>query len=102
MPLNAVQTGRPRRPVDADEQRALEEVSSSVIYDSNREYYQSNMQYAMGLKCIACGDRNGARQHFEACLQIPALESPGRSWTRAYLARMDRDPNWPDWIEKQQ
>jgi serine/threonine protein kinase len=86
---------------DWDEQHALKEISSPG-YQFNMPYCQSNLQYAMGLECIACGDRGGAHQHFEACLQIPSLESPSRAWAQAYLARMDRDPNWPDWIKKQQ
>jgi hypothetical protein len=78
-----------------DEQRALKEVSSSVTS-------QSTMHNFMGLERLACGDRDGARRHFNECLDTPSYGSPGRSWARAYLAHMDRDPNWPDWIEKQQ
>jgi hypothetical protein len=78
-----------------DEQRALKAVSSSVID-------QCNVHYLMGTERLACGDRDGARRHFEECLKIPSLDTPARAWARARLARMDRDPNWPDWIEKQQ
>jgi hypothetical protein len=60
------------------------------------------MQSFMAFKSLACGDRDGARRHFEECVNIPALENPIRAWAHARLARMDRDPNWPDWIEKQQ
>jgi len=78
-----------------DEQRALKEASSSV---NNL----SNMHAVMGMERIACGDRDGARRHFEASLKNTSLDSGVRAWARARLARMDRDPNWPDWIEKQQ
>jgi hypothetical protein len=59
------------------------------------------MHYIMGMKRLASGDRDGARRHFEDCLQTPHFETSGRAWARARLDRMDRDPNWPDWIEKQ-
>jgi serine/threonine protein kinase len=78
-----------------DEQRALIAVSPSVIF-------QSNVHYFMGIERVAYGDRDGARRHFKECVETPSFGSVSRSWARAYLARMARDPNWPDWIEKQQ
>jgi serine/threonine protein kinase len=78
---------------DWNEEQALNQVSSSA-------YFQSTMHYAMGMERVACGDRDGARRHFEECLKLASFESISRAWARARLARMDRDPNWPDWIEK--
>jgi serine/threonine protein kinase len=79
---------------DWDEQRALKVVSASVNNS------QPKMHYAMGIERIAFGDRDGARRHFEECLKTPFFTSFSRDWAQARLARMDRDPNWPDWIEK--
>src|SRR5207253_2193055 len=73
---------------DWDEQRALKEVSSSV---NN----QSSMHNVMAMERIACGDRDGARRHFEASLKTASFDSAGRAWAQARLARMDRDPDWP-------
>jgi serine/threonine protein kinase len=80
---------------DWDEEKALKQVASSVTY-------QATMHFSIGMNRIAYGDRDGARQHFEACLKTASFDSVTRAWAQARLARMDRDPNWPDWIEQQQ
>ena len=45
------------------------------------------------------GDRAGARECFQKCAD-PALTLAYDEWhwSRAFLSRMDQDPQWPRWI----
>jgi serine/threonine protein kinase/tetratricopeptide (TPR) repeat protein len=52
----------------------------------------------IGIRQLADGDRAGARRHFEACLALHYPHFFGYLESRAFLARMDRDPEWPNWI----
>lgn len=77
-----------------DEQRALEEVSTSILQECV-------MHYAIGMQRLAASDRAAARARFEQCIQTGAYIEFEYWWAKGYLARMERDPSWPAWIENQ-
>jgi hypothetical protein len=52
----------------------------------------------IGIRQLADRDRAGARRHFEACRALHYPYFYGYLESRALLARMDRNPDWPDWI----
>ena len=55
--------------------------------------------WLIGCVQLGAGDRKGARLHFEACVATHCYSQlliP--HGCRAYVARMNRDPNWPPWI----
>jgi hypothetical protein len=47
---------------------------------------------------LAEGDRAGARKHFSLSVRTGVFTFFEHRWSRAFLARMDRDPAWPPWI----
>jgi serine/threonine protein kinase/tetratricopeptide (TPR) repeat protein len=53
----------------------------------------------IGIRQLADGDRAGARRHFEACMALHYPYFYGYLESRALLARMDKDPTWPPWIQ---
>jgi serine/threonine protein kinase len=52
----------------------------------------------IAFRLLGDGDRNGARQHFKACMALHYPYFLGYLESRALLAQMDRDANWPWWI----
>jgi hypothetical protein len=54
--------------------------------------------FIIGLRCLAAGDRGGARDHFMTCAATGAFMYWEWKWARAFLARMEKDPAWPPWI----
>lgn len=51
----------------------------------------------IGLAYFGSGDRDNAREYFEACVTTWCLLS-AREWSLGDLLQMERDPNWPTWI----
>jgi hypothetical protein len=56
--------------------------------------------YHIGLRRLADGDRDGARRHFQKVLDTKACGAIPYPYARAFLARLERDPAWPKWIDK--
>src|SRR5262245_8536712 len=56
------------------------------------------MYFWMGQVRLSDGDRAGARESFEKCLATRWVSLTIRPYVRAFLARMERDPDWPSWI----
>jgi hypothetical protein len=52
----------------------------------------------IGLSSLLRGDRAAARQHFEQSVSSGAHFSHAYQWSRAFRARLERDPHWPAWI----
>jgi tetratricopeptide (TPR) repeat protein len=59
---------------------------------------QCNAHFVIGLTRLAGGDRDGAREHFSAGVATRYIEHMDHDWSRAFLARMEKDPTWPPWI----
>jgi tetratricopeptide (TPR) repeat protein len=59
---------------------------------------QSAAHLAIGLRCLAEGDRAGARDHFQKCADARVFNSWEYPWVRAFLKRLEEDRTWPPWI----
>jgi hypothetical protein len=47
---------------------------------------------------LSDGDRAGAREHFQKSLDTKFYGNNAYPYARAFLARLNRDPEWPKWI----
>jgi tetratricopeptide (TPR) repeat protein len=54
--------------------------------------------YLVGLERLMDGDRAGARDHFQKALDTRIYTHNTYPYARTFLARMDRDREWPKWI----
>jgi hypothetical protein len=54
--------------------------------------------YIVGLVRLSDGDRMGAKEHFQKVLDTKFYANVGYPYVRAYLARLNRDREWPKWI----
>jgi serine/threonine protein kinase len=52
----------------------------------------------IALRKLAEGDRAAAREHFRQAVATRHLTATSYGWSRAFLARMEKDPNWPPWV----
>jgi tetratricopeptide (TPR) repeat protein len=59
---------------------------------------QCEGHFYMALAKLADGNRAGAREHFRQCLATGVFTCGEYRWSRAFLARMEKDPAWPPWI----
>jgi serine/threonine protein kinase len=55
--------------------------------------------FYIAMKQLAAGERVGARDHFRQCAATPVTGYLEHRWSRAFLRRMEADPNWPAWIK---
>jgi len=58
----------------------------------------SRAHFFLGLASLARGDRETARRHFEPSDATGTHWRTEHQWSRALLARLERDPQWPPWI----
>jgi serine/threonine protein kinase len=58
----------------------------------------SNAHLFIGLWRLSEGDRTAAQEQFRNCLAMRVFDSWEWPWIRAFLKRMDQDPQWPRWI----
>jgi hypothetical protein len=56
--------------------------------------------FQIGLRHLAEGDRDGARDHFQKCVQTRVFIYWDYVWARAFLDRLKGDSRWPDWIRR--
>jgi lipoprotein NlpI len=61
-------------------------------------YNQCEAHFHVAFTKLAEGDRSGAREHFRASVTNRVFHYFDYDWSRAFLARMERDANWPPWI----
>ena len=64
----------------------------------NHGYACANAHFTIGMMRLAEGDRAGAVEQFEACVNTHTIGSIDYEFGRAYLARMKAEPNWPQLI----
>jgi tetratricopeptide (TPR) repeat protein len=57
-----------------------------------RNYYLAAMLF------LARGEREAAQQYFRRSVETGTHWSIQYQWSRAFLARLERDPHWPPWI----
>jgi serine/threonine protein kinase len=58
--------------------------------------------FSIGITRLAQGDRNEARRHFRACSDTKVLLFVEDHMSRALVAQLDRQPEWPPWIAASQ
>jgi tetratricopeptide (TPR) repeat protein len=61
-------------------------------------FRQCEAHFFIGITLLAEGDRAGAAEHFRQSVNTRVLMFFEYSWSRAFLARMEKDPAWPPWI----
>jgi serine/threonine protein kinase len=54
--------------------------------------------FYIAFKKLAEGDRASAHDHFRQSAATPVTGFIEHRWSRAFLRRMQSDPNWPPWI----
>jgi serine/threonine protein kinase/tetratricopeptide (TPR) repeat protein len=54
--------------------------------------------FAIGLHCLAEGNREGAKEHFRKCGATRVFIYWDHMWARAFLDRLEKEPSWPAWI----
>jgi hypothetical protein len=59
---------------------------------------QCYAHYIIGITRLSEGDRDGAHKHFAAAVATRFTNIQEYDWSRAFLARLERDPTWPPWI----
>jgi lipoprotein NlpI len=59
---------------------------------------QCEAAFCIAMTKLAEGGREGARTHFRQCLATGVFAFFEYRWSRAFLARMEKNPNWPSWI----
>jgi tetratricopeptide (TPR) repeat protein/tRNA A-37 threonylcarbamoyl transferase component Bud32 len=55
--------------------------------------------FQIGLRHLAEGDRDGAREHFQKCDETRVFLYWDHKWARAFRDRLKQGPTWPKWIE---
>jgi len=73
-----------------------EEALLADLADSRSSLCQA--QFLVGMTHLANGDRAKARQHYQAASDLKIVNYVEDYLSRALLAQLDRDPNWPRWI----
>ena len=73
-----------------------EEVLLKVAGNSARD--RGVAHYYIGIRRLADGDRAGAREHFEKSAASPVFHWGPVNRSRAFAARLARDPEWPSWL----
>jgi hypothetical protein len=59
---------------------------------------QSEAHFYIGMTSLADGNRTAALDHFQRCVATRVFYSFEYQWSRVFLARLQKDPNWPPWI----
>ena len=61
-------------------------------------YSQCEAHFFIGMTKLGEGGRLAARGHFRASVATRVFIYFDYDWSHAFLARMEKDPNWPPWI----
>lgn len=77
-----------------DSESLLAAAGESRIYLNEAHYY-------IGLTELASGRRETARDHFEKSARLRIFTNLNDALSRAFLAQMERDPDWPVWITQE-
>jgi hypothetical protein len=85
--------------VGEDDLVELENKLVELAGDSERD--KAEVHWLIGLRKLAQGDREGAKKSFNKIASSPVFVWSTVMWARAFAERMDREPNWPDWLPSQ-
>jgi len=70
--------------------------------EAGSRWNQCEAHFYVALDRLAQGDRTGAREHFQKALATGVFTFLEYEWSRSFLKRMEKDPNWPSWIPLQE
>jgi tetratricopeptide (TPR) repeat protein len=59
---------------------------------------QCEAHYHIALQLLAEGDRGAAAKHFQQVVATRVLSFYAYTWSYTFLARLEKDPDWPPWI----
>jgi serine/threonine protein kinase len=76
---------------DLTDQQLLRAAGSSCLDQCEGHFH-------IALTKLADGDRAGTREHFRKVIDTGTFSAFEFRWSRAFLSRMEVDPNWPPWI----
>lgn len=62
------------------------------------EVFKANARFTLAMMRLADGDRTGAIRHLRECSATGTVGYFDYEWARAYLERLDAEPDWPGWI----
>jgi tetratricopeptide (TPR) repeat protein len=72
---------------------------AAFLQSSGKDFFISILNHhIVGLVRLSDGDRKGAKEHFQKVLDTKFYALIIYPYARAYLLRMERDPEWPKWI----
>ncbi len=75
------------------------DVNSRDVPEFSDVFKRTSSYYALGLLAMAEGRKEDSKRLFEACRDTGVHTFFEYHWSHAYLARMEDNPNWPEWIE---
>jgi predicted Zn-dependent protease len=61
---------------------------------------QCEAHFFIGMNAVCDGDRAAAKAHFQKCIDTHVFGFFEYHWSRAFLTRIEKDPDWPAWIPK--
>jgi serine/threonine protein kinase len=69
-----------------------------LVAAGSSRLHRCEANFLIGMALLAIGDRDGARSHFRHAVDTHVVWYVDHTWSRAFLARLEADPNWPPWI----
>jgi hypothetical protein len=66
------------------------------------KYHECSAHFFIAMSLLAEGNRTRAAEHFTKCVATGCFDFDASDWSRMFLARMNRDPNWPGRIPPKQ
>ncbi len=73
-------------------------VEETVRRTAGARFPQSYAHYAIAIDLLARGDRDAARYHFKASVDLNFFNLFSHYWSQSFLKRLEADPTWPPWI----
>jgi hypothetical protein len=71
-----------------------------LLREGTRNGYAAiNTHFTIAMTRLAARDREKAIEHLKACTDTVAVGNLSYEMARAFLIRMEADPNWPGWLQ---
>ncbi len=74
-------------------------LTEEAIAEIESVFVRCTALHYLGLVAMADGKKAESARLFKACCDTGVHTFLDYHWSRAYLARMQSNPNWPEWIE---
>ena len=69
-----------------------------LIHAGSSNVQDCGNYYLAAMFFLSRGDREAAKEHFRRSVETGTQWLLQYQWSRAFLARLERDPQWPPWI----